>query len=1573
MAAPILLVADDLPLITAVKRVLAREGYEVVLATSAADAVIAWGHSLPGLMVLQPSVESGRGPLLLDELDRHPDVKLLRVLLLGELIPGHPLPVEPLPIEPAHFARTVEENLRAAESSAPWRLMEAEKTLPPHASLDPSELDTWRATRPAELDEAELPPPERRSSETGDHLTDKLREAPSQVWPSPAPSPQAPIDGGEESRHPRTGRQYALIESQPPSWEEAADPRVSTAPQYPSPSAPVVPPAESPPSEPGRPLRTTGSGLAARQNVLTPAGRQHTPLEASPAPEGEPPVVPRRRTRPPALEASERTPGPGAPGNAPPSTSMPGPTEAPPVSTRSRSRPPMTPEDLLAGAGGEGQPSGHSETSSAPARRTLHPGSGESLPPSEQVTPHIPRRTILPVPSAGAALPLGESEPGENPSLLSPWSPSRVSPDDVVNPPGEPTRSLRKRPSGSGQRPLATSAPGASEPAIAASEQPVRLERETLLPLPGRSLDDELAIVTGQSGEGAPPADLDAPFAQTFVPVTPEADAPGEAGPVLDPFAGEVPETEWYAPPQVSLDGDAQRPAELAPEPDWDAAGEAVPPGLLRASRPAVSAPQLDSPSDFQPGEFVSSPLTPEEIEALQPTVPPGGGVVSSHSAESLAERLFGDLPALEDELHRRVEAEAIASLESALRGDDEPSRLPGAGLMTSSLSALSTEEEAPVAPVTARVVEALARAEAMVAEGREAYHEGLSELEADAVRHQEALEDASRRAEEAEALVQAEREERAGFEEEVLRLKASVELLEHAAVDQQASNAVTLEAARAHGAAQLTQREGELTETALAWQARAQGAEADLALLRAELDAQSNEVRQREHRLSEVSQRQADAIAALSRRHDEQVAELRYRLSEAQASAEISKAEATAVGEVTRQLSAEQAAHGETRRALAEFEAQRPVLEQSQADADAQRQAAVDLVEAGRARIAELETERAEHEAWRSELERQLETERAEHDARLVGDRAELEAQLWSQRSELEAQLAAQRTELEGERLARANGVTLLRAELEARLEAERVEHERLRSHERAQFEAERVVHEASVAELEGRLQAERVAHEARVVETRAQLEGQVEAERVAHEARVVETRAELEARLGAERAAYEAQLGEKVAELATAHASWEEARSVAVGLEAKLGEARTVHEALEVHATRLTEELERAAARQASLVTEVAQLKDELDGQRARAEGAEASASLSAGKVLELEHRNVKTLALPGRPPLGVSRHGTADLEALARLVCQLVLSQADAHLELGVVGGLRSLWLRKGQIVAAASSFEREGLIDRARRDGLIDGNQEAELRPLRGSTLKEQLEGLKARGFIRDVEAVPLVQRCAEQVALAALSEEETQYRLQDDTPGWEVAQVTIPRATLPLLAEALRRAVPVDTLLERLGGGDAVPVATDAELELRALGFSDRERRLLAKVDGTATVEELCLASGLKSDAAFRALEVAQLLGAIEVRAPERPSVRVDPELDVHRLEAKYDEVVDADYFTILGLPRTAGSDEVQSAWQRLSNEFHPLRFSGHPDAGLQQRAQVVFKLLEEAARALEDDRRRADYARHLLD
>jgi len=387
--------------------------------------------------------------------------------------------------------------------------------------------------------------------------------------------------------------------------------------------------------------------------------------------------------------------------------------------------------------------------------------------------------------------------------------------------------------------------------------------------------------------------------------------------------------------------------------------------------------------------------------------------------------------------------------------------------------------------------------------------------------------------------------------------------------------------------------------------------------------------------------------------------------------------------------------------------------------------------------------------------------------------------------------------------------------------------------------------------------------------------------------------------------------------------------------------------------------EELERVRAEQAQ--------------ERQRAVLAESAAQKAEAHVKELEDRAILPLAPAGKPALGVPRTGTVSLGELARLVANLVLGGAEVRVELGVSGGTRNLWLKRGQLVAAESSLPYETLSDRARRDGLIDGKQEAELSSVRGASAHELLAVMKQRGLIREAEVPGLVQRYTEAVALDAFTESRCTYRLHDEQPGSEVLAAASTRAVLPMVAEALRRVLPPETQLEALGGSEAVPLATETDLDVRSLGFTDRERRMLSYVDGEATIEDIVLAAGLRPDKAYKTLSVAKHLGLLEMRAPAAKRPQPSAELDVQRLDAKYEQVQEADYFTILGLGRNAGTEEVQRAFERLSEEFDPIRFSGHPDASLQQRAAVVSRLLEEAARALEDDGRRAEYARHLLD
>lgn len=632
-----------------------------------------------------------------------------------------------------------------------------------------------------------------------------------------------------------------------------------------------------------------------------------------------------------------------------------------------------------------------------------------------------------------------------------------------------------------------------------------------------------------------------------------------------------------------------------------------------------------------------------------------------------------------------------------------------------------------------------------------------------------------------------------------------------------------------------------------------------------------------------------------------------------------------------------------------------------------------------GSERIAELERLLRDYEAALTTEQQRSESFEVAH-AESQSARETLEAQ--------QRESAAKIVQLSSE-LDRSAALTRTRAESAASLELE------LSAAVQAK-EALAVAQRTLMGELDGlRQRLARVEREA----IQAQIEQQTarEAERLEteeREARLENERRRLEAALTTQRAATDAQqreaerLEQLLAETERAAGlSADEAADTSQALERRLQvahqEVTAAHtqlkslsaetEAMRGELNRVTAELTQGRERQASLVGQLASRESELESYREQAETVERQFEEAGARIKVLEERAVMPLALPGRQAIGVPRTNTVDLEGLARLMAQLVLANAEVQLELGVEGGSRTLWLRKGTLVAAESTLTYESLVEQARREGLIDSRQEAELRMLRGATAREQLDVLKARGFIRDAEAVPLVQRYTEHLALEALTEGQTLYRLSEQVPDTTVLSATVPRATLPLVADAVRRGLPAEGLLELLGGGEATAIPLESELDLRALSFSERERKMLSWADAETTVEDLTLASGLKPELAYRALAVAKVLGVLELRKPNRPPPKVTPELEVRRLESKYDEVQDADYFSILGLPKNASGDDVRRAHERLSQEFDPLKFSGHADPSLQQRAQAVASLIDEAARALSDERQRIEYARHLLD
>jgi len=354
---------------------------------------------------------------------------------------------------------------------------------------------------------------------------------------------------------------------------------------------------------------------------------------------------------------------------------------------------------------------------------------------------------------------------------------------------------------------------------------------------------------------------------------------------------------------------------------------------------------------------------------------------------------------------------------------------------------------------------------------------------------------------------------------------------------------------------------------------------------------------------------------------------------------------------------------------------------------------------------------------------------------------------------------------------------------------------------------------------------------------------------------------------------------------------------------------------------------------------------------------------------KALLLRLRGLGRGQFPRR--WGAADGGRVSLEQLTALVLRLAEVRATARLELRAEETLRLLWLVEGRLAGASSTHPAESLVQVALQDGLLEASAAAEARALR--LPDEALAGeLVERGMLQEGEVVPLLQRCTEARALEALSETDSAYRLVADSSP-PTGGCASERPLEAVLAEALRRALTPEEVASRTASPHAL-VRRARWRELPPFQFQEREERLLLAVDGQHTVLELVGRTGIRQEVGLRALAVAQVLGLLEVvRAEAAATPSADPTLELERLKEKWTAAEEADYFAVLGLPRSAGTEEVQRAHARLAAEFHPLRYAGHPDPEVPARAARLAVLLDEAAAALSDERLRLAYLRSLVD
>jgi hypothetical protein len=307
----------------------------------------------------------------------------------------------------------------------------------------------------------------------------------------------------------------------------------------------------------------------------------------------------------------------------------------------------------------------------------------------------------------------------------------------------------------------------------------------------------------------------------------------------------------------------------------------------------------------------------------------------------------------------------------------------------------------------------------------------------------------------------------------------------------------------------------------------------------------------------------------------------------------------------------------------------------------------------------------------------------------------------------------------------------------------------------------------------------------------------------------------------------------------------------------------------------------------------------------------------------------------------------------------------------------GRSRTLFVEEGQpvLVISALPLDRpeEGLL----RAGLVTAAKYNEMRagPLRSP--RRAAATLVAEGALKTEELFPAVRGVLTEQVLSLLEHDAGSFNYREEH-AHAADRVRLEHPFDALLAEGVRRKFDERRLWFALGGPSSIIGADDRARELPPL--SPEEKVALARLDGTRSIEDVVLETGITAAAVLRTALIAVSSGAARMLARGMPadpgeraaqrerSVAIDRARILDRLHAARN----GDYFTFLGVDLHASPFEVQRAAERVRQRFSPQRYPDPAFLDLQQALREIVEVTLDAEAVLADDVLADGYRKNLL-
>jgi len=345
-------------------------------------------------------------------------------------------------------------------------------------------------------------------------------------------------------------------------------------------------------------------------------------------------------------------------------------------------------------------------------------------------------------------------------------------------------------------------------------------------------------------------------------------------------------------------------------------------------------------------------------------------------------------------------------------------------------------------------------------------------------------------------------------------------------------------------------------------------------------------------------------------------------------------------------------------------------------------------------------------------------------------------------------------------------------------------------------------------------------------------------------------------------------------------------------------------------------------------------------------------------------------------------VGEAGDLGREGVAVVIARLHRAGYSGRLTLRHGESEKAIYFEGGLFVHATSSLPHDRLGEVLWREGKVSREQLARARVVADERGQSLVEALVETSALRRDEVFQTMRHLVEEIVYSAFGWDRGAWSLDRELARrTDMVSVAHPYA---IVLEGVRRKYSLERLVAAVGAASTAVAPSPALWRVSAdAALLGGEREAIQQLRrGTRTVAELRAAGGLDEIGAHALVHSMHALGAVELG--EGAAERAGPAFDGGeggagdsaataraRVLAKHAQVLDGDYFAVLGCTRAATTYEIRRAHERSRAEFSPSRFPPALAEELGARLADIGEAVDEAFRALSDERLREVYRSHL--